>query len=49
MLSGLTGYRAKILAACVMVFALWAAVAIAGVNEDLIKAALRGDLPLCCC
>ena len=39
------GCKAGILAALLVVLALWASVAIAGVNEDLIKAALRGDLP----
>ncbi len=45
MISGQTGYKARILAALIVVCALWATVAIAGVNEDFFEAAKRGDLP----
>jgi uncharacterized protein len=45
MVPGQKGYKAKMLEMLMVVFALWATVAIAGVNEDLIKAAADGDLP----
>jgi hypothetical protein len=45
MISGQEGYKARIIAALMVVCALWATVAIAGVNEDFIEAAKRGDLP----
>ena len=44
-MSAQTGYKVRILLALMVVFALWACSAIAGVNEDLPRAAGRGDLP----
>lgn len=40
-----TGDRLRIQAALMVVFALWAHVAVAGVNEDFLKGAAGGDLP----
>ena len=40
-----TRYKSKMLMALMLVFALWATVAIAGVNEDFLEAAEHGDLP----
>jgi len=45
MVTGQAGSKTKIAAALVVVFALWTAAAIAGVNEDLLEAAKRGDVP----
>jgi len=39
------GNKAGIMASAMAFMALWATVAIAGMNEDLIEAAKRGDLP----
>jgi ankyrin repeat protein len=40
-----TQYKVGTLSLLSMVFALWATVAVAGANEDLIEAATKGDLP----
>ena len=45
MISGQAGYKARVVAGVMVVFALWATAAIAGVNEDFLNAAKRGDLP----
>ena len=45
MASRQAGYKARMLAALMVVFACWANVTIAGVNDDLLEAATRGDLP----
>ena len=45
MVSGQTSCKARMLLVFIAVFALWATVAIAGVNEDLLEAAKRGDVP----
>ncbi len=45
MILGQAGYRTRMLMPVMIVFALWATVSIAGVNEDFIKAAQKGDLP----
>jgi ankyrin repeat protein len=39
-----TGFKSRMLVALMLVFALWATTAIAGVNEDFINAAKSGDL-----
>jgi len=44
MISGQAGYKGRMMAALLVVLTLWATVAIAGVNEDLLAAAKRGDL-----
>ena len=45
MFSGQARCKVRVLVALVLVFALWATAAVAGVNEDFSEAAERGDLP----
>lgn len=44
MISEKTGYPAKALAVWMVILALWATTAIAGMNEDFFNAAGKGDL-----
>ena len=44
MISGRAGFKAGVLVGLMVAFILWAHVAIAGVNEDLLTATERGDL-----